>query len=191
MCPRFVLLLVAVLACPLPLRAQSTLVVEARGGITQPVGTRPATWAAGEGGAAAGIRFALQRGPHSAVYLGFSQLRTPCQGEGCGGTRVNTQWEGGLRFDLRTAGVVPWLQLGGVSPSLERVPLATPGAPPTYGLSERGWGGEVGGGLRLPIGDRLALSPGARYVVARVGDHGPEPVTVRWMVLDIGLAVGF
>lgn len=174
-----------------PLHAQSTLVVEGRAGIALPSGERPDGWAAGEAGAATDVHFALRRGEHVYIYVGFSQLRTPCEGTGCRGTRTSTQWNGGVRLDLRTTGIVPWLRLGAVSPSIERIPIASEGDAPAWGLSERGWGGEVGGGVRLPIGDRVGVSPGIRYIVARVGDHSPAPVTLRWVVADIGLVVGF
>lgn len=199
MCARFaaprpalgVLTLVAALSflAP-PLRAQSTLVVEGRAGLSVPTGTAPRAWPDPESGTAAGVHFALRRGARTYLYLGFSQLRTPCAGERCSGRSTATQWEAGVRVDLRTEGVVPWLRAGVITPSIENAPLGEgPGA--GFGRSDRGWGGEVGGGLRVPLGERFGLSPGARLVASRVGAGELDPVTLRWIVFDVGLTWGF
>lgn len=173
-----------------PLRAQSTLVVEGRAGVALPLGDSPPGWGDRRAGSAAGIHFALRRGTRSYLYLGFSQLRTPCDGEGCGVTPVSTQWEGGVRIDLATDGVVPWLRLGAIAPSIEGVP---PGSSSTDqpGLSDRGWGGEVGAGVRLPVAERISVGPGIRVLAARLRAGASDPVTLRWMVVDVGLTVGF
>lgn len=183
-------LLAAVSLFAPPLRAQSTLVVEGRAGVSVPTGSAPRAWPEPASGSAAGVHFALRRGARSYLYLGFSQLRTPCEGEGCGDRSTATQWEAGVRFDLRTEGVVPWLRAGAITPSIENAPLGA-GPDSDVGLSDRGWGGEVGGGLRFPLGERFGVSPGARLVVSRVGAGGGDPVTLRWIVFDVGLTWGF
>lgn len=174
-----------------PTAAQSTFVIEGRAGTAIPLG--PAAEGVGEtqAGAAAGVHFALRRGERSYLFAGFSQLRARCDGDPCGGSRVSTQWEAGMRFDLRESGVVPWLRVGAVFPSIERVPLADPDEEPRFGVSDRGWGGEVGAGLRVPVSERIGISPGARFVVSRVGRGAAEALTVKWLVVDLGLVVGF
>lgn len=178
--------MVALLA--LPLQGQSTLVVEGRAGIATPAGSPPTGWAERGSGAATGVHFALRRGARHYLYIGFSQIRTPCDGQGCSGDQVSTQWEGGVRLDLRTEGVVPWLRLGAITPSIEGVPSADAGG---FELSDRGWGGEVGGGVRLPIAERISVGPGIRFLAARASVGSAESVTLRWIVMDLGLTVGF
>lgn len=168
-----------------PLEAQSVLVVEARGGGAVPKGSfrMPVAGADLSAGTAAGVHFALRRGSRTYISLGFSQLRFDCAGPSCGAAWVSTQWEAGVRVDLRSSGVVPWLRLGVVTPSVENVP----GEPDAV----RGWGGDAGAGVRVPLTTRLFLSPGVRFTAAELGRSAGPDATMRFLVADLGLVVGF
>ena len=184
----FLALLIAVLGGPAtspPVAAQSTLIVEARAGISSPRGSfrNPTPGAALKAAPATGVQFGLRRGSRTYIYIGFSQLRFDCEGEGCGGNWVATQWDAGVRAELTSGSVVPWLRAGVVAPSVENVPGAR--------RSARGWGGEGGAGLRFALTERLSLSPGARFGVVDVGRSAGEDVAMRYLLFDLGLVVAF
>ena len=168
-----------------PLSAQSTLIVESRAGISSPRGSfrTPTPDTELSSAPSVGLHFGLRRGTRTYVYLGFSQLRFDCEGVECDGTWVATQWEAGVRAELSSGPVVPWLRAGVVSPSVEHVPGVRRGA--------RGWGGEGGAGARIALTERLSLSPGARFGAVNVGRSVGEDVAMRYLVVDLGLVVAF
>ncbi len=168
-----------------PIAGQGVLVVEGRAGWALPRGAfdRPLPDTELAAGPGTGVHFALRRGSRVYVYLGFSQLRFDCAGAACRGSWISTQWDSGVRVDLRTRGVVPWIRVGVVSPSVEHVPGERGGA--------RGWGGEAGGGVRVPMTERLSLSPGIRFGVADVSRDERDDVSMRFVVADLGLVVAF
>lgn len=175
-------------------RAQSTLVLEARGGVTVPVGS----FRSGpDGGRLAeapvgGIQFGLLRGSRTYVTLGFAQARVDCVRDGCPSRWVATQWDAGVRVELATGDIVPWVRAGVVTPTVEHVPRLDPGLDaPRPGTSDRGWGGEAGAGVRFAVSERLSLSPGARYVAVNVGRGGDAELRMRYVIVDLGLVVGF
>ena len=173
------------LAMGRPLSAQSALVVEARAGISSPLGSfgEPTPEAKLGPAPATGLQFGIRRGTRTYLYFGFSQLRFDCDGGACRGSWIATQWEAGVRAELTSGTVVPWLRAGVVTPSLENVP----GGP----RSARGWGGEGGGGVRFALTERLSLSPGARFGVVDVGRSRGEDVAMRYLLFDLGLVVAF
>lgn len=197
--PSVRLVLAAVLAtvlgaAPRPASAQSTLVVEARGGVAIPTGS----FSTGPGGGrlaeapAVGVQFQLLRGARTYLTLGFAQVRVDCSRDGCPSRWVATQWDAGVRVELAPGTVVPWIRAGVVSPTVERVPrLDGSGAPLRPGTSDRGWGGEAGAGVRVAVSERLSLSPGARFVAVDVGRGGDASLRMRYVVADLGLVVGF
>lgn len=168
-----------------PVVAQSTLIVESRAGIATPSGSFGAPLPETELAAApsVGLHFGLRRGERTYIYLGFSQLRFDCTGDACRGSWIATQWEAGIRAELGTGGVVPWLRAGVVTPSVERLPGVR--------RTARGWGGEGGAGLRIALTERLSLSPGARYGAVDVARHDNDDVAMRYLVFDLGLVVAF
>ena len=52
-------------------------------------------------------------------------------------------------------------------------------------------GGELGAGFRVPVGGRFTLSPGVRYVVVDSDFTDVADLTMRYLVADVGLVVGF
>ncbi len=175
-----------------PLVAQSVLTVAARGGTSVPMGSfrdRPGGERLG-GAPAVGLQFALLRGGRTYLYLGFAQSRITCSA--CPESWVSTDWEAGVQLLLRTGRVVPWLRAGVVSPTVENVPVASEGGGTArYGTSERGWGGEAGAGLRIGLTERVALSPGVRFVAVDLGGAGAEDLRMRYLTIDLGLVLGF
>lgn len=177
---------------PATASAQGTLVLEGRGGVSVPVGS----FTNGPGGGrlaeapVAGLQFGLLRGRRTYVTVGFAQARFDCTRDGCPSRWVSTQWDAGVRVEFGGGAVVPWVRAGVVSPTVEHVPTVRPEGV-VAGTSDRGWGGEAGLGVRVPLSERLSVSPGARFVAVNVGRGGGETLSMRYAVVDLGLVVAF
>jgi hypothetical protein len=174
--------------------AQPSLLVESRVGVAIPSGS----FTTGPGGGrlaeapTVGIRFGLLRGSRTYVSVGFAQVRTDCSRDGCGSRWVATQWDAGVRVELMQGATVPWLRAGIVSPTVENVLVRDePTGSLRRGTSDRGWGGELGAGIRFPITERFSLSPGARWVAVDVGRAGADDLRMRYWIVDVGVVVGF
>jgi hypothetical protein len=194
---------VALLAAPSLLSAQvSPLQVEVNGGVavpTQEFADPGGLAGEAESGASFGVHFALTQG-HVSWYLGFSEHRAKCGGGACSGDFVSTAWDLGLRLNLLTGPVVPWLRLGTTS-QITRAQLADPTADPLPGQpipmlaaeSGRSWGVEAGAGIMIRLTERFGINPGVRY--ARVNPSFRTPLTgsleMRTWVMDLGLILGF
>ena len=57
--------------------------------------------------------------------------------------------------------------------------------------SEGGGGIEVGGGILIQIRERMSLSPGFRYGHAEAPYEDSPDLRLRYLVVDLGLVVGF
>ena len=166
-----------------------------RGGETLPVGTfrDDATgWEerAGRGPSLGmGFNFPLYR--FVGGYLGFSQHRFACDQDICprGNAWVSTGYDVALRVALGRRGIRPWIQ-GGIHTS--RIEGRTLQGGDVENLrSEGGWGHEVAGGILVKVGERMSLSPGVRYGSVDVPFSAHPTMGLRYLVLDLGLVVGF
>ncbi len=124
-------------------------------------------------------------------YLGFSQHRFACDEDVCpkGKPWISTGFDVALRVVLGETGVRPWIQGGLHTPRIE-------GKVPKEGRAQRltsngGGGYEVGGGILVKVGDRMSLSPGIRYGSAGAPFSVQPTMELRYLVLDLGLVVGF
>ena len=61
----------------------------------------------------------------------------------------------------------------------------------TSEVSERASGWEAGGGVAIVVTRRLALNPGIRYSTVSPGFSGREELRMRYLLVDLGLLVGF
>jgi hypothetical protein len=180
-------------AAPAPLGAQgSPLTVEPRLGVAVPVSSFADGSGVGEGttpGAGFGVEVTLGNGRH-AWYAGFSQLRFGCRDAGCpaGKPYVATGVNAGVRLALAPGSrVVPWVGAGALTTRVE-----SPGTRSSpVGVSTLGWGGEVMGGIWVRAARYLAVTPAVR--VSRVGTElpGGERLSLRYVVMDLGLALTF
>jgi len=124
-------------------------------------------------------------------YLGFSQHRFGCDEDVCqeGKAWVSTGFDIALRVVLGDRKVRPWIQGGLHTPRIE-------GRVPNEGRAQKltssgGTGFEVGGGILVKVGERMSLSPGVRYGAAEVPFSVQPTIQLRYLVLDLGLVVGF
>ena len=189
-----VALLPPALVCTLPASAASQaspIVIEARGGMTIPVGT----FASGSGGGASshasfGVDIALPGGGRWAPYVGFGQHRFGCEDAGCagGGRHVATAFRGGMRVAvLPRASVVPWLRVGAHAANVE-----TPGLPGSPGgLSDLGLGGEVGAGVHIGGASQVALNPALRFVAVNTTMPGDVELRMRYLIADLAIVLSF
>lgn len=195
--PRRIVLALAAVGAPLTPRcalAQSSpLVLEVRAGSTIPVGAFSNGSAPGEGASAApsfGVDFAASGSGRRTIYAGFGQQRFGCEDAGCraGGRYVATSLDAGVRVSLLTRGAVnPWVRAGGVTTRVESPGLADGDA----GVSDRGYGGEVGLGVYVGAWSAVAFNPGIRFTTVTVTLPGGEDLRLRYVVADLGLALAF
>jgi hypothetical protein len=125
------------------------------------------------------------------AYLGFSQFRFSCDPEVCprGKDWVSTGFDVALRLVLGSYPVRPWLQGGFHSHRIEGRVGEGDGV---ESINSMGGGGyEAGGGVLIQIGERSSLSPGIRVGLGNVPFESRANMSVRFVALDLGLAIGF
>jgi len=169
------------------------LSVEARIGSAIPVSSFASGSGVGEGttsGAALGVEVALGGAGWRTLYAGFSQLRFGCADAGCpeGEPYVATGVNAGVRVALhRGHRVLPWVGVGVLTTRVE-----SPGTPASDpGVSSLGLGSEVSAGLWIGAGRSVAFVPAVRW--SRVGTElpGGASLSLRYVVVDVGLALAF
>ncbi len=188
------ILLLGTLVIPIRSEAQITpLQVEARGGAWIP--TTDLVGAQGfEGEASAdvsfGVHFMLTSGLISYV-AGFSEHRFGCADAQCGEAVdfVSTAWDLGLRVNLRRTGIAPWVSLGATAATFA-AHVETGGVMTTEN-SDRGWGYEVGAGVRVPVGGPFAINPGVRYGRSEVDFASRGTLETRYIIADLALVLAF
>ncbi len=144
------------LVCSTMLAAQAApLVVEVRAGASTPLASFATGSRAGEGtdtGASFALDLVLTGETRRALYAGFSQNRFGCGEAGCAGDAqyVATGFAVGFRWDLRTPGsVIPWVRLGGITTSVQTPDGITLSAEQAEGVSDLGYGAEMGLGVHI------------------------------------------
>jgi hypothetical protein len=136
-------------------------------------------------------RYRIQ--PHLAVYAGWDWHHFSTD-EPLAGQKMDIEDTGyafGLRFDhplvSSTAG---WLRFGGTANHIELESARGD----LVGDSGHGLGWEAGGGLSVPIGRRLSLTPGVRYrALSRDVEIGnvATPTDLRYFTVGMGLVIAF
>jgi opacity protein-like surface antigen len=130
--------------------------------------------------------------PHLAVYAGWDWHHFPSDRALNGDMDFeDTGYAFGLRFEHPvTSRLAYWVRAGGTANHIEvedaRGDIITDTG---HGL---GW--EAGGGLTVPIGQRLMLTPGVRYrALARDMELGgvTTPVDLKYVTVGLGLAYRF
>ena len=180
----------------------SPLQVEVRGGAAVPAQEfADPGGLAGEAdpGASFGVHFSLAQG-HLSWYVGFSESRFACGGAACGEDFVSTGWDLGVRLNLASGPVIPWIKIGTTAQIAEgrlTDPLLDPlpgEVVPTFPAeSSRAWGLEVGAGVMLRVAERFGLNPGVRYLTVNTSFSGRDvgALNIRAWVVDLGLVLGF
>ncbi|MDX1647302.1 MAG: hypothetical protein R3304_09175 [Longimicrobiales bacterium] len=181
-----------------PLTAQSAaLLVEARGGAAFPVGDFRDGVGPGEGAAAGPslqVSVALPSGGWRTLYVGFDQHRFPCEDAGCGpdGRYVATGFHGGLRIVPVQGRFTPWLRLGAITTRVETGDLASgPAGATDAGVSDLGFGGEVGLGFMVRLGRWVGWSASGLVSAVSSDLPGGETLDLRYVSAHTGLTFVF
>jgi hypothetical protein len=118
-----------------------------------------------------------------AVYVEYSRAAFGCESGFCAGREVDFTSDGfggGVRYALPVAPAAgPWVSAG-----IVRHTLRTDAEGATDADDASGWGLSAGAGVEVPLGPRLSLAPGVRYVRHGAGDDG-----VAMVVGDVGLRI--
>jgi hypothetical protein len=189
-------LLATFMQAPAPLASQEgTFAFQVRGGSSIPVlgfRSKDEGWEGKTGpGASFSMGFTIPLLTPLGGYLGFSQHRFGCDGNVCPDGRdwVSTGFDVALRVVMGGRRFRSWLQAGLHTHRVEgRVRLD--GGVRSL-VSQGGGGYEAGGGILVRIGDRMSLAPGLRYGDGNVPFSGRSSLRPRYVVLDLGLIVGF
>ncbi|NNL31021.1 MAG: hypothetical protein HKO77_08365 [Gemmatimonadetes bacterium] len=193
------LLSFAVLPSAAPLMAQdSPLVLEAHGGVAAPLGSFADGAGPGEGttaGPSLALTFALPGAGWRALYAGFSQHRFGCEAAGCDadGRYVATGFNVGVRVvPVNRGPVIPWIRLGAVTTRVETGDLtATPSSAVDAGVSDLGFGGEVGVGILVRLGRSLGWSTTGLITSVDTDLPGGSTLSMRYFTAHTGLSFLF
>ncbi|MBX6365674.1 MAG: outer membrane beta-barrel protein [Gemmatimonadetes bacterium] len=171
--------------------AQSPFGVEVRGGAAFPTSDLGASSLKTGGGLEFTASYRVQ--PHVHAYVGWDwhRLATRDAFQGDHFDVEDTGYAVGLQFRHPLAGAVAgWARAGGIYNHIELENRA--GSIVDDSGHELGW--EAGGGLHVPIGTHLALTPGVRYRTFSAtidAGGGPVPVDLRYVAAEIGLSWSF
>jgi opacity protein-like surface antigen len=130
--------------------------------------------------------------PHLRLYAGWGWRHFTTDTPLAGGDYdvENTGYMGGLLFQHPLRGSLwGWVRGG---PVYEHIELEQGADIAVDSGHEAGW--ELGGGLRVPLTDRLAVLPGVRYrsLSADLELNGAQvPVDLRYIAVDVGVAWSF
>lgn len=185
-------LLISIALTPQPVWGQySPLLLDIRGGASLPVAAfgeaqgRPNTTL--RPAESVTVRFELGGGGPWGVMVGFSQERAGCRGPACEPDErwATTSWVLGGRWVAPTGPARPWLSAALLVPTVEWDSDAR------ERVSDTALGAEVGGGVRLRLGERWSTGPAIRYArhAAEFRRDGRWPI--RSMALEWALTIGF
>jgi len=198
---RFPLLLITLLigglAMPLSAAGQEgAFAFRIRGGWDLPQGDFTAGGGGWQGDSGNGPNFGMgftlpAPGPLDA-YLGFGQRYFECDPEVCpkGKDWISTGFDVALRLVLGEGHFRGWLQGGLHTHRLEGRVLEPAGQVRKI-ASDGGAGVEAGAGLLISVGAQTSLSPGVHYGWAAVPFPDRARMHLRYLVLDLGILMGF
>jgi len=139
-----------------------------------------------EGGASLGVTFTLHGDGWRSWYAGFNQKRFACEAAGCAADdsyRATGFHAGVLAVFARRRPVQPFLRVGAVTTRVETRSLPAPDG----GVSDLGFGGEVGLGLTLLAQSPVAITP--TVTATRIDSTLPGGTSLRLRYLTATLAV--
>ena len=169
------------------------LLLEIHGGVSAPIGSFADGSEPGEGataGRSLSIAFALTGAGRRTLYAGFSQHRFGCVAAGCvpNGRYAATGFDVGARFALLTGhSAIPWIRLGAITTRVETDDLG--GA--NVGVSDLGFGGEIGAGVYIGAASRVAINPGVRLSAVNTTLPGGSTLRMRYLVAQLAVVLAF
>ena len=191
--PAALMLSVAV-TCVASVGAQEApLVLEVRGGVAAPLGSFSNGARVGEGaapGPSFGVDFVLPGAGRRSFYVGFSQHRFGCADAGCPSDEpyVATGFHAGYRIALlMNRSIFPWIRVAVVTTRVETDGLGGSNT----GVSELGFGGELGVGVYIGSASPVAINPGVRLAAVNTMLPGGELLRMRYLVADVAIALAF
>lgn len=187
----FALLAAGALGVAAPAEAQGffPLALEVRGGAAFPTGDFKDALDA-DMGTSYGVNATLQATPLLGIYAGYERAELGLSDESAfEGDLTDQGFAFGGKLNLPLMGFGPWVRAGAVYNELTResdvggVDFET----------DSGFGFEVGGGLSIPLGLVVSVTPGVRYRSYSPGGDGAafSDLDVSYFVADLGLSFSF
>lgn len=165
--------------------AHAQLALEARGGIVTPQDAFTDDVVA-DGGYSTEVSLTVGFMPFLGVYGAWQQAKFDREDDSESIVR-DQGWAVGVRVSVPVPVVPidPWIRAGLVTHEIEAGGLE--------GGGDRGLGLEVAGGLRVPLGSRVALTPGVGWTRYAFDDEtvADGEVNVQYLRVDVGLRFGF
>lgn len=165
--------------------------LEVRGGAAFPTGEFKQSLNA-ETGVSYGVNATLQAIPMLGIYAGYERAEFGVDdAAGLGDADLIDQgfaFGAKISLPLGMAGLGPWVRAGGIYNQLSRDGETAAG----NFKDERKLGFEVGGGLSIPLGMVVSVTPGVRYRnYSSDRMVGGENMNVSYIVGDLGLSFSF
>lgn len=174
-----------VLAAAVAPSAHAQLAIEGRAGIATP-GEGLETDVGADGGYSTEVSLTVGVLPFVGVYGAWQQVKFD-DDDGEDNVITDQGWAVGARVSVPTPFIPidPWIRAGVVTHELEAGGLDDGG--------DRGLGVEVGGGLRVSVGSRIALTPGVTWTRYGFDDDtvADGEVNVQYLRVDLGVRFGF
>lgn len=180
-----------VIGAAAPVQAQIPLTLELRGGAAVPTEDLGAAELKTGGGFGFTAAYAFM--PHMLFYGGWDWQRLNTKGRIAGADAhvEATGYAFGLGFQHPLfSSVGGWLRSGGIYNHIE---LEKKNGD-LIGDSDFEFGWEAGGGLVIPVSERFALMPGARYRTFTADlemGAGPVEVDLSYVTIDLGIVYRF
>lgn len=165
--------------------AHAQLAIEARGGIATPQDAFTNDVDA-DGGYTTEVSLTVGALPFVGLYGAWQQAKFDREGGSESSVVTSQGWAVGARVGVPTPFIPidPWIRAGVVLHELEAGGLDDGG--------DRGVGVEVGGGLRVRVGSRVALTPGVTWTRYGFDDETVTDgrVNVQYLRVDVGIRFG-
>lgn len=173
----------------IPLPNFTPFSVEVRGGAGFPTGDLgDEDLGGGEPDFAASGSVTYHALPVIGIYGGYSYNRFGVDGVD-DAEYVHSGFSAGVRAGIPTPllPIDPWVKAGAVYNTFEASGFADA---EINGESDREWGFEVGGGLGLPLGPKVSITPGVTYTSVSYGDEDADlDVDISHVTVDVGLRI--
>jgi opacity protein-like surface antigen len=88
----------------------------------------------------------------------------------------------GVKLSFQTPGMTPFLKAG---IAMHQIELSVEDF--STDIEDENLGFRVGGGVEIPLGNRLSVTPGATFTTYSIGDDSEDDATISHFTVDVGM----